>query len=239
MCPLSPHAGHIRLIHDLRTQDIIRTPAVIEAMTALDRGLFVPLYLRHRAYDDRPVPIGGVATLSAPHMHGICLELLVKTLQTAAPPHRILDVGSGSGYLTLALYLLSKNLSQQEPQVVGIDCDLDLVQTSLHTARRILPDALQNQKISLVCGDGWLGYASLAPFDAIHVGAAAPRVPEALKKQLRIPGGRLIIPIGHEGCTQVLTVIDAQGEDLFKSTSNILVQYVPLRQFEDQKTSKN
>jgi protein-L-isoaspartate(D-aspartate) O-methyltransferase len=232
-CPMSSSSTHSRLIHDLIAQGIIRTPAVIDVMASLDRALFVPLAFRHRAYDDHPVPIGGDATISAPHMHGICLELFVKTLESSHPPHKILDVGSGSGYLTLAFYLLAKTLGQGEPLVVGIDCDPDLVQQSVHTAQRILPGPLKDQRILFLHGDGWLGHESCAPYDAIHVGAAAPHIPEALENQLRCPGGRLVIPIGLEGCPQDLTIIDVLAEGDFKSKKSIAVQYVPLRQLHE------
>lgn len=219
---------------------IIHSPVVIDAMAALDRALFLPPYCRYQAYNDHPVPIAADATLSAPHMHGMCLELIADILaRSQAGDHdtslHILDIGSGSGYLTAALYLVAKYTSSEPPMVVGIECEPVLVQQSRKILRQIFPQETADHSLAIHQGDGWDGFAAKAPYDAIHVGAAAPHIPEALQQQLKT-GGRLVIPLGHEGGAQELTVVDALGHGEWSEKRVAAVQYVPLRAIPPRKS---
>jgi protein-L-isoaspartate(D-aspartate) O-methyltransferase len=139
-------------------------------------------------YLDAPQRIGFGATISAPHMHAYALELLKDHLKEDS---RILDVGSGSGYLSscFARYLLAKFGQSASGYVIGIEHVPNLVDISVKNIRNDDPSLLDSKKIIIVQGDGRLGSPEHEPFDVIHVGAAAPEVPEELVRQLK-PGGK-------------------------------------------------
>ncbi|KAI0524466.1 hypothetical protein KFK09_003836 [Dendrobium nobile] len=150
------------LIEHLLQYGSLKSNKVAEVMETIDRGLFVPD--GSPPYSDSPMPIGYNATISAPHMHATCLELLKDHLK---PGMRALDVGS----------------------------------------------------------DGRLGWPELAPYDAIHVGAAACEIPTALLDQLK-PGGRMVIPVGN--IFQDLKVVDKNLNGSITIQTNTSVRYVPL-----------
>jgi protein-L-isoaspartate(D-aspartate) O-methyltransferase len=154
---------------------IIRSDAVESAMLAVDRGN----YSRNNPYMDAPQGIGYGVTISAPHMHAHALELLKDKLMHG---DRALDVGSGSGYLTacMAIMLGEKGIA------VGIDHIPELVEMSVHNIEKDQPELLQSGQLRLLLGDGRQGYPDLGPYDAIHVGAAAPVLPQPLVDQLKV-----------------------------------------------------
>ena len=140
-------------------------------MSTIDRGDFI----QTQPYKDCPQKIGFNATISAPHMHCYALEWLVGHLN---PGSNALDVGSGTGYLTLAMALM---VGQDTPGVVvGIEHIPELVSDSVRNIRTNWAHLLDSGKIHMVAGDGRAGYPSHAPYSAIHVGAAAPSIPEDL-----------------------------------------------------------
>jgi protein-L-isoaspartate(D-aspartate) O-methyltransferase len=163
------------LIRNLRANGIIRSDAVESAMLAVDRGN----YSRNNPYMDAPQGIGYGVTISAPHMHAHALELLKDKLMHG---DRALDVGSGSGYLTacMAIMLGEKGIA------VGIDHIPELVEMSVHNIEKDQPELLQSGQLRLLLGDGRQGYPDLGPYDAIHVGAAAPVLPQPLVDQLKV-----------------------------------------------------
>src|SRR6266852_617036 len=154
----------------------INDAAVLAAMTAVPRHEFVAEELRSHAYDDLPLPIGGGQTISQPY--------IVAAMTTALhlrPTDRVLEIGTGCGYQAAVLSRLAKEVFtiERRPELAS--------SASVKLAR------LGYTKAHVHCGDGTLGLAELAPFDAILVAAAAPAVPKPLLAQLA-EGGRMILP---------------------------------------------
>eukprot|EP00286_Rhodomonas_abbreviata_P007499 CAMPEP_0181319848 /NCGR_PEP_ID=MMETSP1101-20121128/17797_1 /TAXON_ID=46948 /ORGANISM="Rhodomonas abbreviata, Strain Caron Lab Isolate" /LENGTH=224 /DNA_ID=CAMNT_0023427489 /DNA_START=109 /DNA_END=783 /DNA_ORIENTATION=+ len=213
--------SNVGLVGNLKSAGIISSPNVENAMGACDRQF----YAARNAFEDAPQLIGFNVTISAPHMHGMCLEALSNHLK---PGMRALDVGSGSGYLTacMAIMVGTSGLA------VGIEHVPDLVKRSIENVKADGKGGLlEAGNLVLTEGDGRLGYPPSAPYDAIHVGAAAPTIPEALVQQLK-PGGRLIIPVGVR--SQNLLQVDKGTDGKIQETVLTGVRYVPLTNLKDQ-----
>ncbi|KAG6909500.1 hypothetical protein DXG01_017222 [Tephrocybe rancida] len=171
-----------QLIANMSAANIISSEEVAKAMAKVDRAN----YVRHQslAYEDTPQTIGFGATISAPHMHAYAASHLLTHLRAGA---RVLDIGSGSGYLAAVFH----HLVGPTGTVVGIEHVGELAKWSIENLRRDgLGKALDDGRIVIVTGDGREG-----PYDAIHVGAAAPTVPPKLIEQLA-RSGRMFIPVG-------------------------------------------
>jgi protein-L-isoaspartate(D-aspartate) O-methyltransferase len=160
----------------LIARDII-DQRVLDAMGRLERERFVPDAYQAHAYADCPLPIGEGQTISQPYIVAYMLQLLA-----LRGTERVLEIGTGSGYQTALLCLLAA-------EVVSIERHATL---SAQAAERLA--ALHFTNFRLIVGDGWLGAPQFAPYQAITVGAAAPRIPAPLVAQLA-EGGRLIIPV--------------------------------------------
>jgi len=196
-----------RLVETLQ-QKGIRDLAVLRAIGTVPRHLFVPESVRHRAYEDVALPIGGGQTISQPWVQARYLELAALTGR-----ERVLEVGAGSGYQTALL-------AQLADAVFAVERIPALAQG----AREAL-EAAGIRNVTVLVGDGTLGWRPFAPYDAILVAAASPEIPAPLVEQLA-PAGRLVIPLGDRD-NQVLTVARRVGEQLQISTVAD-VRFVPL-----------
>ncbi|KAL8851101.1 MAG: hypothetical protein Q9221_003997 [Calogaya cf. arnoldii] len=216
MAWLSSGSSNAALINNLKSHGLITSDRVAQAMLGVDRAHYSPAL----PYEDSPQPIGHSATISAPHMHAAAAESLLPYLHPSA---RVLDIGSGSGYLTHVL----ANLVGPEGKVVGIDHIQPLVDLAASNMARSDSGQqfLKSGKVKFVCGDGREGWKEGGPYDAIHVGAAAREEHEGLVEQLRSPG-RLFIPVGE--WSQYIWVVDKGEDGTVKREKGYGVRYVPL-----------
>jgi protein-L-isoaspartate(D-aspartate) O-methyltransferase len=166
---------------------------VLAAMGTVPRHLFVPLPHRDQAYEDYPLPIGEGQTISQPYI----VALMTQSLGLEGG-EKVLEVGTGSGYQAAVLVEL-------KARVFTIEIDAQLAQRALQTLRE-----LGYGDVQVRTGDGFFGWPEEAPFDAIIVTCAAPRIPQPLIDQLK-DGGRLIIPLGEVDSFQVLTLAQKKG----------------------------
>jgi protein-L-isoaspartate(D-aspartate) O-methyltransferase len=170
-----PQTARDSMLAGLR-QGGIRDRSVLDAIAAVPRELFVPDEYQADAYADRALPIGEGQTISQPLM----VALIVEALQLQ-PGERALDVGTGSGYQAAVMAACGA-------EVVSVERIPALADAAAARLSRL------GYRVEVVIGDGSLGVPDRAPFDAIAVGAAAPRLPLALARQLR-EGGRLVVPL--------------------------------------------
>jgi len=181
---------------------------VLQAMQKVPRHLFVPPDVRDLAYSDCPVGIGHGQTISQPYIVGLITALL-----DVKANHRVLDVGTGSGYQAAILAELAA-------EIHSIERYPELAESAKETL-----ESLGYQNVLIHTGDGTCGYPDGAPYDRIVVGASAPAVPEPLLNQLG-PDGRLVIPVGSR-FSQRLGIWDNTQKG-FKHTASTPVIFVPL-----------
>ena len=188
----------------------VRDPGVLDAMARVPRERFVSDALAPRAYDDSPLPIGQGQTISQPYIVALMLEAAALT-----PSDRVLEIGAGSGYASAIASLLSD-------RVVAIERHPQLAELARERMHR-----LGYRNVEIHCGDGSGGWPDAAPFDAILVAAAGPRIPEPLRDQLAI-GGRLVMPIGEATFDQHLIQLTRLGDTEFRERDLGGVVFVPL-----------
>ena len=206
---------NVVLVEDLKSKGILKTERIEETMKAIDRKHYAPA----NHYIDSPQSIGHNTSISAPHMHAHTLELLKDVLYDGAT---VLDVGSGSGYLTACMAYLSA----PNGYAVGIDRVGELTVQATQNIKKDNPELLR-YNLFMVTGDGHDGYAAKAPYDVIHVGGATPMVPQALYDQLKC-GGRMIIPVGPHGGNQYLEQHDKKLDGTIVKKKLMGVRYGPL-----------
>lgn len=196
-----------RLVETIRAKGI-NDLAVLRAFEMTPRHLFVPTGLWHKAYEDAPLPIGSGQTISQPSIHAKYLELLRLTGK-----EKVLEIGTGSGYQTVLL----ANLVEQVFSIERIPALLQQAKQNIERA------GVHN--VSLLLGDGTVGWRAHGPYDAILVSAASPKVPEPLIEQLA-EGGRMIIPLGGQD-EQDLVMFTKRGAEIVRE-SILPVRFVPL-----------
>ena len=196
-----------RLVETLRDKGI-HDLSVLRAFEMTPRHAFVPTGLRHRAYEDAPLPIGNGQTISQPWVHAVYLQAL-----QLSGKERVLEVGTGSGYQTVLLAHLVA-------QVFSIERISALLQQAQENIQRA---GVNN--VSLLLGDGTIGWREYAPYDAILVGAGSPSVPQPLIDQLA-EGGRLLIPIGNRDEQKLMLIRKKNGA--IEETDMAPVRFVPL-----------
>ncbi|HSN82898.1 MAG TPA: protein-L-isoaspartate(D-aspartate) O-methyltransferase [Polyangiales bacterium] len=186
----------------------VRDPRVLDAMRTVPRHRFMPESQRSAAYDDRPLPIGEGQTISQPY-----IVALMSELADLEPGDEVLEVGTGSGYQAAVL-------AEMGVKVYSIE----IVEPLAKRAKAILDELGYGKRVEVRHGDGYAGWPERAPFDAVIVTAAPPKIPEPLKQQLEV-GGRLIIPVGKH-FQSLLRV--TRTEDGFREESVIPVRFVPM-----------
>jgi len=209
--PLSPAE---RMVAEQVRARGVRDERVLAAMATTNRALFVPADAAAHAWEDRPIPIGPGATISQPYIVAAMTELL-----DAGPAHRVLEVGTGSGYQAAILARLVG-------EVYSIERVRELSERAEATLRRLRVD-----NVHLRVGDGTLGWPDAAPFDRIIATAAAREVPPTLVAQLA-DGGVLVAPVGEPGgdddrLTQSLVRLRRRG-DRVESETVMAVRFVPM-----------
>ena len=186
----------------------IHDDCVLHAMEIVPRHEFVPWQLQREAYHDTPVPIGEGQTISQPYIVAHMLQALRLSAED-----RVLEIGTGTGYEAAVL-------SRMVREVYTIERFATLAEA----ARKIF-DRLGYENVRVIIGDGSRGYPEAAPYDAIVVAAAAPRVPEGLMSQLK-DGGRMIVPVGSADLQQ-LTLLRRHDNEV-ETTFLDACRFVPL-----------
>ncbi len=190
----------------------IRDERVLAALGAVPRHLFFAPAFEAHAYQDKAFPIGEGQTISQPYTVAYQTELLAP-----APHHRVLEVGTGSGYQCAVLLQLT-------PHVSSIELNATLFAATRHRLPALLPPG--GPVPHLRCGDGSLGWPARAPFDRILVTAGAPALPPALLRQLAV-GGQLVIPVGPAHAQRMVRVV-REGLDAFAREEFEPFRFVPL-----------
>lgn len=214
--PYMTYATHADTYSILRRQMVdlqlhargIADERVLAAMARVPRHDFAPEYYRLQAYEDHPLPIAQGQTISQPFIVALMLEALA-----LSPSDKVLEVGTGSGYVTALLAEMVSRVISIERHAVLAD-----------SARQLLA-TMGYKNVSILVGDGSRGFPAFAPYDAIIVSAAAPELPHELVNQLA-EGGRMIIPVGSDDAQQLQFICKANGQ--IKTRLRELCRFVPL-----------
>jgi protein-L-isoaspartate(D-aspartate) O-methyltransferase len=201
-------AARRRMVEEqIRDRGIVQA-GVLAAMESVPRHLFVPVEERARAYDDYPLPIGHGQTISQPYIVALMTSLL--DLDSG---DRVLEIGTGSGYQAAVLSLLAG-------EVYSIEILKPLGERAKESLAR---QGYSNVHVHI--GDGYKGWPSAAPFDAILLTAAPPRIPDPLLDQLKV-GGKMVLPVGDTW--QDLLVLTKRPDGTFEKRKVLPVRFVPM-----------
>lgn len=201
-------AARARMVDETLATRGLQDPRVLQAMRTVPRHEFVPLEHRRYAYEDKSLPIGHDQTISPPYIVAIMAEVAA-----IGPRHKVLEIGTGSGYGAAVLAELAHEVYT-----------IEILEPLASRAQRAL-QRLGYENVHVRCGDGYQGWPEKAPFDAIVVTAAPREVPEPLKAQLKV-GGRLVVPVGDR--IQYLRVLTRTGEGTFEEDPLFEVRFSPM-----------
>ena len=201
-----------RLVRESMETRGIRNPAVLCAMRETPRHEFMPPEARRFAYEDRPVPIGYEQTISQPSLVAFMTETL-----DVSKEHRVLEIGTGSGYQAAVLAAVAK-------EVYTIEIVPELARSSAETLKR-----LGHHNVFTRLGNGYQGWPDRSPFDRIILTAAPPELPQALIDQLK-PGGKLLAPVGRTPLEQELMLVEKSKGGKITKRSVLPVRFVPMVQ---------
>lgn len=171
-----------RLINELILDGYLKTPAIIDAFRKIDRADFVPEHLKSEAYINEPLPIGFGQTISQPLVVAFMLELL-----KPRPGQKILDIGLGSGWQTALL----SHVVGEKGKVFGVEIIPELYEFGKENIAKY--DFIKSGIAKIILSNGSVGMEREAPFDGIIAGAMAEKIPEILRRQMKV-GGRMVIP---------------------------------------------
>lgn len=202
------HSRHQMVRNQLMNRNL-KSDTVLEAMRTVPREKFLSEDMWEFAYEDSALPLIEGQTISQPYIVGLMVEAL-----NLKGGEKVLEIGAGSGYAAAII-------AQIADQVFGIERITALAERS-----KMVLDNLGYHNIEIMSGDGTLGYAQQAPYDAILVSAGGPEIPSTLKQQLKI-GGRLVIPIGNRHYQRLLQVTRID-EEHFEEEVITRVHFVPL-----------
>lgn len=212
------HDQRLAMVRGQIEERDVSDPRVLEAMRSVPRHLFVPEELRESAYGDHPLPIGHGQTISQPYIVAVMTELL-----EPRPAHKVLEIGTGSGYQAAVLSGLVDHVYT-----------IEIVAPLAKQAKKTL-GSLGYDNVTVIAGDGYRGYPDEAPFDGIIVTAAPDEVPRPLLEQLRV-GAKLVIPVGE--WLQELEVIE-RTETGFETRTVFPVRFVPMTGEAEKKLRKD
>lgn len=209
-----------RLVKRLIEEGVLKKPEVIRAMLRVPREEFVPIELKEHAYIDSPLPTLEGQTISAPHMVAMMCELL-----DLKKGHKVLEVGGGTGYhaAVCAEIVAPDDIPLDER---GHVYAMERLRSLVEFAKKNLERCNYSDRVTIIEGDGTLGYPEAAPYDRILVTAAAPRIPPPLKMQLK-DGGKMVIPVGEAYSIQDLILVERTGDSYSEYTCGGCV-FVPL-----------
>lgn len=204
------HQGLRKLLVEELRQKNITDENVLDAIGKIPRHLFCfdTVFLKH-AYEDKAFPIGSGQTISQPYTVAKQTELLLPKKR-----EKVLEIGTGSGYQTAVLCELGLKVFTIERQRV-------LYEKSSHLLDQF------GYKARCFYGDGYAGRPAFAPFDKILITCGAPRIPEELKKQLKV-GGRMVVPVGEINGVQTMLTLDKKSENEFEIAEHGSFQFVPM-----------
>ncbi len=188
----------------------VRAENVLAAMRKVPREAFLPHELHEFAYEDAPLPIAAEQTISQPYIVALMIDALA-----LAGGERVLEIGTGSGYAAAVL-----------AEIAGQVYTVERIGQLAEKSAAVL-SGLGYRNVHVLHGDGTRGWPEHAPYDAIVVAAGGPKVPEALRAQLKV-GGRLVIPIGDDPRAQELTRVTRIAQDEYKQEDLADVRFVPL-----------